>query len=119
MFYLVKSNSLVKNIKKLPEPIVEHILSFCNYDKIEHDLEVSLKNFGKAFCFWSMFIIIAYFTGSLVTGYHFSVSIILLNILIGWLIVSFIFVLFSVLQVLIFEEKNCIVNTSITPLLPT
>ena len=114
MFYLVKSNSLVKNIEKLPEPIVQHILSFCNYDKIENDLEVSLKNFGKAFCFWSMFIIITCFTGSLDTGYHFSVSIILLNILIGCLIVFF-----SVLQVLIFEEKNCKLNTSITPLLPT
>lgn len=119
MFYLVKSNSLVKNIEKLPEPIVQHILSFCNHDKIEDDLEVSFKNYGKIFCLGSIFMIMAYSTGSFVSGHYFSVSIILLNILIGWLIVSLIFVLFSVLQVLIFEEKNCIVNTSITPSLPT
>ena len=114
MFYLVKSNSLVKNIEKLPKPIVQHILSFCNHDKIKDDLEVSFKNYGKIFCLGSIFMIIAYSTDSFVSGYYFSVSIIFLNILIGCLIVSF-----SVLKVIIFEEKNSKLNTSITPLLPT
>ena len=112
------SNSLVKNINKLPEPIIQHILSFCDHYIEDDNLELSFKNIGKIFCLGSMFMIIAYFTGSLVTGYYFSVSIILLNILIGYFIVTFIIVFFSFLKLIIFGEKTCNVGTHISPLLP-
>ena len=120
MSCLRKRSSLVKNIERLPEPLIEHILSFCHDDGISDldDLEVTFKNFGKIFCFGSIFMIMAYITGSLVTGHYFSASIILLNILIGYFIVTLIIVFLSFLKLIIFGEKTCNEGTHISPLLP-
>lgn len=119
MSCLRKRSSLVKNIERLPD-LIEHILSFCHDDGISDldDLEVTFKNFGKIFCLGSIFMIMAYITGSLVTGHYFSASIILLNILIGYFIVTLIIVFLSFLKLIIFGEKTCNEGTHISPLLP-